>query len=319
VVWGVGVCALLGLGVGDAAAQKRAGSSHDVGANELGPAVHKDLAYGRDKKFQRLNLSLPDRTDGPVPVVIWIHGGAWVLGDKDDPHPAESLVDEGFAVASIDYHPATQAAYPAQFEDCCAAVIWLRVNAKKYRIDPERVGVWGHSAGGHLAALLGVRSGGNNRAAVQAVCDWAGPVDLLEFIADSAPEHRAAASDMLWRLYLGPAADNLKLREGLTANKRRQLLQSGSPLASLKEQPPPFLVIHGVNDTIVPPVQSRRFVNRLQELKARVEYLPLPEVGHDPGENPVSMERTLQFFREHLGLPKKTAATDGSPRQQAED
>lgn len=312
-VWGLVVVALQGLGVGEVAAQKRTSDP-----NDLGPAVFNDLAYGRDKSFQQLNLSLPDRTAGPIPLVIWIHGGAWVTGDKDNPHPAQSLVEEGFAVASVEYRRATQVPYPAQFDDCRAAVMWLRKNAKKYRIDPDRVGVWGHSAGGHLASMLGVRSGGeHNRAAVQAVCDWAGPVDLVQIIDDSSADRRTASADMMWRLFLGPPSENKKLRDSYPPAKRRQLLQSGSPLAFLKAKGPPFLVVHGDQDKIVPVAQSRRFVQRLRELENNVEYIELPGVGHNPGERPISAQRALAFFREHLQSPEapRTAQAAAGPQR----
>jgi acetyl esterase/lipase len=154
--------------------------------------------------------------------------------------------------------------------------------------------------------MLGVRSGGeHNRAAVQAVCDWAGPVDLVEIIDDSPADLRTVTADMMWRLFLGLASDNKKLRESYSRIKRQQLLQSGSPLAFLKDKAPPFLVVHGDQDKIVPVVQSRRFVKRLQDLESNVEYIELPGVGHNPGERPISQQRALAFFREHLGLSGK--------------
>ncbi|MFN8855941.1 MAG: alpha/beta fold hydrolase [Planctomycetaceae bacterium] len=317
--WGWGarliVCLLFVLNSGRLAAQSRRNVRTD-----LGPTVVKDLGYGRDKKYQRLNLALPDRSAGPVPVVIWIHGGAWVTGDKDEENPAEALVSEGFAVASIEYRPATVAAYPAQLEDCQTAVNWLRSTAKKYRIDPERVGVWGQSAGGHLAAMLAVNPGGGNRAALQAVCDWSGPVDLQRLVEDSAEEYRKVSQEMLWRLYLGPAADNLKLRDSLSNSKRTQLFQSGSPMSYIAEKMPPILVVHGEQDRIVSVRQSRRFVKRLEQLGAPIDYVELPGVGHDLRESPVSAKRVVAFFRQHLDLPEPALdRTSGPWHREAEE
>jgi hypothetical protein len=154
------------------------------------------------------------------------------------------------------------------------------------------------------------------------VCDWAGPVDLLNIIDDSTADRRTASADMMWRLFLGPASDNKKLRDSYPRAKRQQLLQSGSPLAFLKEKAPPFLVVHGDQDKIVPVVQSRRFVKRLQELESNVEYIELPGVGHNPGERPISHQRALAFFREHLGLAAqggRPAAANGPVRREAEE
>ncbi len=289
-------------------------------AKDGGPTVLKDLAYGRDRKYQRLNLSLPDRQNGPVPLVIWIHGGAWVTGDKDEDNPAEALVAEGFAVASIDYRPATLAPYPAQLEDCQNALAWLRSTAKKHRIDPERVGVWGHSAGGHLATMLAMTVGSGQRSGVQAACDWSGPVDLLRFAEDAAEENRKASIEMMWRLYLGPAADNLKLRDSFSSSARQKLLQSGSPMAYLPEKMPPLLVMHGDQDRMVSVRQSRRFVGRLEQLGAPIQYIEMPGIGHDPRESPVAMKRVVSFFRNHLDLPEPPLERDSGPwRREAEE
>jgi len=304
---------LLVEGVGFAA-QSRRNSRTD-----FGPAVVNDLAYGRDKKYQRLNLALPDRSEGPVPLVIWIHGGAWVTGDKDEENPTGVLVEAGFAVASIEYRPATVAAFPAQLEDCQTALAWLRTAAKKYRIDPERVGVWGHSAGGHLAALLAGNAGVGNRSAVQAVCDWSGPVDLQRLVEDSADDYRKVAQEMLWRLYLGPAADNLKRRDSFTSSQRTKLFQSGSPISCIAEKMPPMLVMHGEQDRIVSVRQSRRYVKRLEQLGAPMDYIELPGIGHDLRESPASGPRVVTFFRRHLNLPEPALDGKSGPwRREAE-
>jgi len=122
-----------------------------------GVIVHRDLAYvpGGDER-QKLDLYLPN--DGTnLPLIINIHGGAFKAGSKADGVPVEYLA-QGYAVASIDYRLSQQAKYPAQIEDCKAAVRWLRAHAPEYRLDPSRFATWGSSAGGHLAAMLGANS-----------------------------------------------------------------------------------------------------------------------------------------------------------------
>lgn len=116
-----------------------------------GVQVLRDLTYvegGHERN--RLDLYLPEKAEGRPPLVVWIHGGAWQAGSKED-CAAVRLTAKGYAVASINYRLSQHAVFPAQIEDCKAAIRWLRANAAKYHLDPDHIGVWGSSAGGHLA------------------------------------------------------------------------------------------------------------------------------------------------------------------------
>jgi acetyl esterase/lipase len=124
-----------------------------------------DLEYARaGDKALLLDLYLPQTGPGlptghgPWPTIVWIHGGAWRMGSKDNPHAARQA-QRGYAVASIGYRLSQEATFPAQIHDCKAAVRWLRAHAKQYNLDPARFAAWGASAGGHLAALLGTSGG----------------------------------------------------------------------------------------------------------------------------------------------------------------
>src|SRR6185436_1082452 len=119
-----------------------------------GTKALRDLAYvpnGHER--QKLDLFLPPGATNPLPLIIWIHGGAWRAGSKEQ-CPALRLVDRGFAVASLNYRLSQHAIFPAQIEDCKAAVRWLRAHGKEYNLDAAHFGVWGSSAGGHLVALV---------------------------------------------------------------------------------------------------------------------------------------------------------------------
>jgi len=121
--------------------------------------VERNLEYvpgGHERN--KLDLYLPAMAEKPLPVVVWIHGGAWRAGSKEG-CPAVGLVSRGYAVASINYRLSQHAVFPAQIEDCKAAIRFLRAAAKQYKLDPDHVGVWGASAGGHLVALLGTSGG----------------------------------------------------------------------------------------------------------------------------------------------------------------
>src|SRR6185437_13686151 len=142
-----------------------------------------------------LDLYLPEQVEGRLPVVVWIHGGGWEAGSRND-QIAVPLAAHGYAVASIDYRLSQVAKFPAQIDDCKAAIRWLRAHARAYSLDPNHIGVWGASAGGHLVALLGTSGDvkelegdeGNldQSSRVQAVCDFCGPTDLLQFQAQAA-------------------------------------------------------------------------------------------------------------------------------------
>ena len=165
----------------------------------VGYLAKRDVAYvSGGTERQRLDVFFPEKSAKPVPLIVWIHGGAWSAGSKDR-CPALPLLEDGYAVASVTYRFSQHAVFPAQIEDCRAAVRWLRAHAAELNIDPERIGAWGSSAGGHLVALLGVAGDktdwdkGENldqSARVRAVVNWFGPADLLTMGAQSSADSR---------------------------------------------------------------------------------------------------------------------------------
>jgi acetyl esterase/lipase len=142
-------------------AQPFPGGASPVPRVPQGVKTHRDLAYvvnGHER--QKLDLFVPEKADGPLPLIIWIHGGGWQNGSKDGCPPLRNgYTEHGYAVASINYRLSGHAVFPAQIEDCKAAIRWLRAHAEEYSLDPQRFGVWGSSAGGHLAALVGTSGG----------------------------------------------------------------------------------------------------------------------------------------------------------------
>src|SRR5215510_9833699 len=152
--------------------------------------VERDIVYGKgDQMDLQLNLAIP-KGKGPFPAVVCIHGGGWYRGQRQDmDFMTELLARRGFVAATVSYRLVSTARFPAQIEDCKAAVRWLRANAAKYHIDPDRIGAIGPSAGGHLACLLGVTekkdglegSGGNpdHSSGVQAVVSFFGRTNFM--------------------------------------------------------------------------------------------------------------------------------------------
>ena len=181
---------LLGLSLSLGMASASPGQLFKTAKVPEGTQVHRNLEYVKGgHERQKLDLYVPDKADGPLPVIVWVHPGAWMFGGKEE-CPAIPFLSKGYAVASINHRYSRQSPFPAQIEDCKAAIRWLRANAKTYNLDTERFGVWGASSGGHLSALLGTsgdvkdlegtqgETGPSSR--VQAVVDWFGPTDVAK-------------------------------------------------------------------------------------------------------------------------------------------
>lgn len=258
---------------------------------------YQDNAHER----QHLDIFLPRNSKKRLPVVVWIHGGAWHRGDKSNCPPLrEGFVDKGFAIASVGYRLSGDATFPAQIEDCRAAIRFLRANSDKYGIDPERIGVWGSSAGGHLAALLAT-SGDHNvwdvglhlnqSARVQAVCNFYGPANFLKFANKRGADARRNTPEN--RLLGGPVAD-------LT-----ELARAASPIFHVSGDDPPFLIYHGDQDRNVDISQSIELRDRLLAASVDCSFHQVSGAGHGSPKfyDPLIMQQVEDFFQKHLAVP----------------
>jgi acetyl esterase/lipase len=277
-----------GLGTGVAA------SKNGVGTVKLeGVRVVRDLEYvagGHERN--RLDLYLPEKATRPLPVILWIHGGGWTRGDKTN-GPAFRFATLGYAVASMNYRFSQHAIFPAQINDAKAAVRWLRANAAKYGLDPDHIGAWGASAGGHLVALLGTTAGakdlegpGGNEtqsSRVQAVVDWYGPTD---FLTVGAKDTRA----------------NLI---GGDAQSHKEQAVKASPITYVSKDAAPFLIMHGDQDQTVPISQSEAFAAALKKAGADVTFIVIKGGKHGGVlfANAQTMKPIEDFFAKHLGRP----------------
>lgn len=264
-------------------------------------ASFRDIPYvtnGHER--QMLDLYLPKDAQGALPVIIWVHGGAWLNGSKDNCPPLHAgFVNRGYAVASINYRLSHHATFPAQIEDCKAAVRWLRAHASEYHLDPNRFGAWGSSAGGHLVALLGtsgdvknfdVGENLNQSSRVQAVCDYYGPSDLVAFV--NAPGYQAHAS---------PDSPESKLLGGLVKENPERAAQA-SPVTFVTADDPPFLIVHGDKDSTVAWNQSQLLSEALKQAGCSVHFHTIRDAGHGgPGFNDPEIANMVQaFFDETL-------------------
>ncbi len=224
-----------------------------------------------------------------IPVIMELHTGAWTYGEKDAQRN-RLFAEQGFFTVSVDYRLSGQTTFPAQIEDVKTAVRWLRSQVDTYGIDPARIGVWGLSAGGHLAALLGLSDDRDtpesqprvdtNSAQVQAVATIAAPTDILNLNGEF--EHL---------LLGGPVSE------------RMELARLASPIAFVSSTAPPFLLIHGTRDERVPFEQAASLRDKLQNAGADVTLLAIEQGDHmqlfQQHEQTI-MGAMLNFFTTHL-------------------
>jgi acetyl esterase/lipase len=257
-----------------------------------------------------LDLYLPPPLESsPAPLAVYVHGGGWQEGDKtwiDRVLPADRLVARGYAVASVDYRLAPRYHWPAPIEDVKCAIRFLRAHAGEYHLDPERIAVWGESAGGHLVALLGLAQPGaglegagypDQSSRVEAVVDMCGPTDFTGL--DLSLGARLTA-----QLLLG-------------AQPGPGLLKEVSPISYVRPDAPPFLILHGDRDTVVDPAQSRRLYDALQAVSAPATLVMVKNAGHvfAPAGGTPSLSITdiddmvLSFFDRTLRTARATALT----------
>lgn len=224
---------------------------------------------GRDL---RLDLFLPKQGRGPMPVVVYIHGGGWKGGNKNAfRRQAAHMATKGFAGACIEYRLSGEAKYPAAFDDAKAAVEWVRANAAKYGFDVHRIGAAGGSAGGHLAALLGVRG------QVKAVAAFNPALDLVSF-GKRAPN--AAANSVAEFL-------------GATYSEKPELWAEATPLTHVSRNSAAFLFLHGTADATVPYQQSVDMMNKLKAAGVEAELFTAEGAGHGFFNRPPWFDPTL--------------------------
>lgn len=272
-----------------------------------------DVVYAALDPAQKLDLYLPSTGAGPFPLVIWIHGGGWFQGDKVlDTLSVQLLTTRGFALASLNYRLSGVARYPAAVQDVKAAIRHLRANAARYALLPDRVALWGSSAGAHLAALVGVTGDiamfddpalGNSAqsARVQAVVSWFAPTEILTMDTDNAAQGCP--------LFGGTGHDSPTSPEGLFLGARPSsvpiVARDASPVTWLTVDDPPFLLQHGGRDCMVPTRQSVRLRDGLRALTSdttRSSWTLFPQDGHGGPSftTPANVELVIAFLARYL-------------------
>lgn len=314
-----GCAVVLAALAGTAAAQVSGGGDAASALRNVseGVVAHRDLAYvegGHER--QKLDLYLPSGAQGPLPLIIWVHGGGWQAGSKDGCPPLrQGFVSRGYAVASVGYRLSGDAVFPAQIEDCKAAVRWLRAHAKEYGLDPDRFGVWGSSAGGHLVALLGT-SGGDRRfdvgpclgvsSRVQAVCDYFGPTDLTQMDAHAVAGARLKHDD-------AKSPEACLIGGPVQENKDKAARASPITYVTGTNAMPPFLIVHGDADPVVPHHQSELLFDALAKAGGNVHLRTVKGAGHGQGFGRDLDALAAEFFDKWLkSSPRPTATSAAS-------
>jgi acetyl esterase/lipase len=268
--------------------------------------VEKDLTFGKGgKKDLQLDLARPVGVKGPVPCIVCVHGGGWRIGSRQDlskPNKdfgnkslIEAIAARGYVAVTVSYRLSEEDKFPAAVEDVKCAVRWLRANAKKLGIDPDRIGAVGFSAGGHLVCMLGAcrkddgleGSGGSadQSSRVQAVCSFFGPTDFTTKNWNEDVE----------KTFLEPFL-------GATYEQDKAIYKKASPITYVTKGAPPFLFIHGTKDPLVGIDQSEKMQQKLQTVGAEATLIRMEGLGHGwGGDNAVkTFNATMKFFDEKL-------------------
>jgi len=265
-----------------------------------GTIIHGNIPYNNDTlKKHLLDIYVPADAKGKVPLVVFIHGGGWIGNDKYAdmgymPNTVSAMLNNGMAVASIDYRFATQAVFPAILQDCNKAVSFLFDNADKYSLDKNNIALMGFSAGGHLASLLGTSQ--NNKVSnfyfpntyrpfrYKAVVDFYGPIDLV----------------------LLPGNEDEKSPEGILIGaaplSRPDLAKAASPITYIDKNDPPFLIYHGEKDSIVSNKQSKLFSAWLNHYGVKNELTIVKDAPHFGSMYDVEeiRNKVIVFLTQHL-------------------
>lgn len=250
--------------------------------------VTRDIPYVTNAgPHQTLDLYLPsDTTAAGYPLVVWVHGGGWRRGDKEAIR-VEYLLDEGYAIASLNYRLSSEAIFPAQIQDVNEALSFLWHHAAEYHLDQDRFAVGGASAGGHLATLAGLSA--NERppdfstdpdVRIAAILDFFGPTDLT--VAGDIEEEPGAVTGLL----------------GGTVDQEIDLARAASPVTYVDSADPPVLMLQGTDDPIVPASQSQLLASALDDANVEHVMILVPGGGHGgPGfRTPAVQEEVIAFL-----------------------
>jgi len=280
---------------------------------------YTDVAYSSKSSAQVMDIYLPNEGTGPFPLIISIHGGAFKSGDKADGQESAMVgtadaggIASGYAVASINYRLSGEAKWPAQINDIKAAIRFLRANAAKYNLNPDKFATWGGSAGGNLAALAAVTGGvaeladdtlGNEGIsdAVQAGVDWFGPIYFSTMDAEFAALGQSPA---MGATNTETSPETAYLGKTVGTAEAEPLVIAASPQTYITADDPPFFIQHGTADRNIPITQSENFAKNLAAVlgEDKVTFEKLEGAGHGTSEfsEASNVAKVIAFLDKYL-------------------
>lgn len=273
--------------------------------------TYLDIAYANESKDQKMDIIIPNEGEGPFPLIVNIHGGAWFFGDKRNVHTRSGiqLAFKGYAVATINYRLSGDAKWPSQIYDCKAAVRFLRANADKYNIKTDKIGVISNSAGGHLAAMLATTNGqseyeevlmGNSEYSsdVQAVATWYGVFDLVK-----TEEHKKLLTreGEVFKYEDDGVTERLM---GCSLKENEDKYATASPINHINKNMPPMLIQQGTSDQVVPYLQAIDFFNKYVKFcgdkDVHIDLLEAADHGDDAFRTDENMHKVLKFMDKYI-------------------
>jgi acetyl esterase/lipase len=255
-----------------------------------GVSYDEDVVFDRPGGVEvKLDIARPKNGNGPFPLFVFIHGGGWEWGDKAEFRDALPRIARiGYVCASVDYRRAPACQFPAQLDDVRSAITFLCKNAAKYHLDPDRVALFGGSAGGHLALLAGFTAANDVPGQrIRAIASFAGPTDLPHLYVKV--KGRDLVSDLLG-----------------TTDRQARIASDASPITHVRRDVPPVITIHGEKDELVPISQAMSLHHALEAAGATQELLVVPGGGHDAtrwteAERNRTHKAVFDFLIKHLG------------------
>jgi acetyl esterase/lipase len=268
-----------------------------------------DIPYANISPAQKLDIYWPEEGDGPFPVIVSIHGGAFMGGDKRDIQltPMFEALKRDYVLVGVNYRMSGEAKFPALVHDVKAAIRWIRANAKNYLFDPMRIATWGGSAGGYLSLMMGVSTWaaeledltmGNPEqpSHVQAVVDWFGPTDFLKM--DEQLTESGFAPPVEFSHNGADSPESLLL--GAQITQISELVNKANPETYIRPIAPPFFIQHGTHDDTVPHQQSVNMAAKLVDVtgadKVTLELLPNARHADPAFETPQNVKKVLDFL-----------------------
>lgn len=275
-----------------------------AGVSALSTRTWTNVSYSSASATDKLDIFLPSTGEGPFPVVIWIHGGAFKMGSKSSPQSQAALNAAGFAVVSIDYRLSTEAKWPAQLEDLKACVKFLRSNAGTYALDPNKIASWGASAGAHLSCMMGAALASDPVTRIQATVSWFPPIHFFYQDADMALSGVTRCTGAN-----GDASSPESALIGVTVSQNEAACYAASPISfidtlNINTPIPSFLLMHGGKDCNIGANQSVRFntaiTNRFGASKS--QYIFLANGTHGGGDFTLTSTETtvINFLKAQL-------------------